>query len=103
MFKKENRYTTKRISEELPFVLQAYLWHCIDEQVKTNKKIDYLQVFRFGAIGAHTLAIEHTQEQPNRKNIYYLSLYNTFEKIINKKVFVIDDEEYSTMLFAEEY
>lgn len=103
MFKKESRYTTRRISEEMPFVLQAYLWDCIDEQINLNKSIDYLQVFRFKSIKGNILAIEHTQEQPNRKNIYYLPLYDDFKNILNETIFVIDDEEYSTMLFAQEY
>ena len=103
MFKKESRYTTRRISEEMPFVLQAYLWRCIDEQVDLNKNVDYLQVFRFKAIREGLLVVEHTQEQPNRKNIYYVPSSNDFKNILHETIFVIDDGEYSTMLFADEY
>ena len=103
MFNKENRYVTCGINTEMPLLLQLYLWNCIDEQIKSKKKVDYLQVFRFRLGENNTLTIEHTQEQPNRKTIYTFPYSVDFRELINRKVFVIDDIDHSTMLWADEY
>ena len=48
------------------------------------------------------IVIEHSQEVPEYKEKYVIDLEN-IEVNGNIKVFVIDDNEYSTMMLAEEY
>ena len=67
-----------------------------------NGELDHLQVFRLETIdkdGVFTLHIHHEQEVPEAKMDY---IYPVNERI-DEKVYIIDSEEYVTMLLAEEY
>ncbi|MBQ8546034.1 MAG: hypothetical protein IJ437_03725 [Clostridia bacterium] len=104
MFNQENRYITCGIDENLPIELQQYLWMCIDLQTAYNEEIvDYLQVFTFEKVGTDILAITQSQEKPNQKTIHYTNYKPEYDKILAEKIFVIDDGDHSTMLFAYEY
>ena len=104
MFNQENRYITCGINENVPAELQQYLWMCIDLQTAYNEEIvDYLQVFTFKKVGTNILAITQLQEKPKKKTIHYTGYKPEYDKIIDEKIFVIDDGDHSTMLFAEEY
>lgn len=46
---KNNRYITRSVDEEIPFIIQLYLWNLIDEQVSKGNKRDYLQIFQLQA------------------------------------------------------
>lgn len=74
------------------------LWELIDD-MEIEK--DYLQVFilrkKFGRKGLQE--VEHTQENPPYKSIHRYYTHNP----INAKIYVIDDNEHTTMLLAEEY
>ena len=48
MFKKENRYMTRNIVEEIPVEINILLWNLID---KLNIEKDYLQIFELNPIG----------------------------------------------------
>ncbi len=101
MFIKNNRYITRGINEELDLRLQRILWNMIDNLKEEGKELDYLQVFK---VRKHEekIMIEHSQEVPKYKENYVLDLNNIeINEII--KVFVIDSEDYSTMMLAEEY
>ncbi len=101
MFIKNNRYITRGINEELDLRLQLILWNMIDNLKEEGKELDYLQVFK---VRKHEekIMIEHSQEVPKYKENYVLDLNNIeINEII--KVFVIDSEDYSTMMLAEEY
>ncbi|MGG5463296.1 DUF960 family protein [Clostridium sp. B9] len=101
MFIKNNRYITRGINKELDLRLQLILWNIIDSLKEEGKDLDYLQVFKLRKY-EEKIIIEHNQEVPKYKENYVLDL-NDIE--INKiiKVFVIDSEDYSTMMLAEEY
>ena len=88
MFDKE-RYLTRGVSKEIPFEVQLQLWSMIDE---ITVKKDYLQVFEIEPIKDNLLKIEHRQEVPKYK-----------KEIIVRKLFVIDEGDYSTMMLSEEY
>ncbi len=90
-----NRYTTARVCEEVPFVLQMFMWSCID---MLPGEADYLQVFELTAT-SEGQRIAHKQEQPPYRKEYLIPC----AKPLSTKIFVIDDGEYATMLFAEEY
>ena len=90
------RYCTKGISETVPLLTQIILWDLIDSMEVSEK--DYLQVFRLSAeIGMQK--ITHSQEQPEYSKEYLFPS----EEPITAKIFVIDDENHTTMLLAEEY
>ena len=101
MFKKENRYITKGVNEKLDLRLQLILWNMIDKLNEEGKELDYLQVFKVRKC-KEGIVIEHSQEVPEYKEKYVIDLEN-IEVNGNIKVFVIDDNEYSTMMLAEEY
>ena len=89
-------YCTKGISERLPILTQVLLWKLIDS-MKVNEQ-DYLQVF--------TLSIENGQQKIlHEQECPKYSAEHLFPSTdpITCKIFVIDDEIHSTMLFAEEY
>lgn len=91
------RYMTKGISERLPLSLQIILWSMIDD-LKKAKQLDYLQVFTLSAKD-NEQCIVHSQEEPPYQNTVTLACQSP----INCKIFCIDDETHSTMLFADEY
>ena len=104
MFEANNRYITCGIDEHLSKELQNYIWMSIDVQISLySGKIDYLQVFTFRKLGSDVLAITQSQENPNRTTTHYVGYKEEYEKILNEKVFVIDDGAHSTMLFSHEY
>ena len=75
-------------------LLQVYMWHLIDELLEPK---DYLQVFTCTESNGKQKLI-HTQEEPEYRREY---LWDA--PVFCGKIFVIDDEEHSTMLLAEEY
>lgn len=101
MFKKESRYITRGANEKLDLRLQIILWNMIDKLNEEGKELDYLQVFRIRKC-KEGVVIEHSQEVPEYKEKYVLTLEDIdIEGTI--KIFVIDDGVYLTMLLSEEY
>lgn len=101
--KKDNRYITRGVNTTLSIHLQLLLWNLIDT-LKQSKSIelDYLQIFSFKHIvdnDKYNLVITHSQEVPPYEKEYKFYV----DKPVNKKVYVIDDKTYTTMLLAEEY
>lgn len=97
------KFLTKGIREGLPEVLINYLWMLI-EKLKTDKYLamDYLQVFEIKPMnkyGKSNLSINHIQEVPPYKKIHLLE--NDVE--VEGRVYVIDDIDRVTMLWAHEY
>ena len=104
MFDKETRYVTGGIDERVPQELQCLIWASIEARIFfANGKIDYLQVFTFKKIDGEMLALHHEQEHPPMLNVHYTNYRPEYEEIINEKIYVIDDGDHSTMLFAYEY
>ena len=89
------RYVTARIAEKIPLILQLFMWACID---MLEIEADYLHIFELIAT-LEGQKIVHKQEQPPYHREYLMKCY----KPLSAKIFVIDDREYATMLFAEEY
>ena len=91
-----SRYITKGINEELPLSIQILLWSLVDSLLIEK---DYLQIFTIKIIRGNLLEITHSQEKP----VYTKTIQAVGDIDRNMKVYIIDDGEYSTMLFAEEY
>ena len=97
MFKKENRYMTREIDENIPVEIAILLWDLIDNLIIEK---DYLQIFEINPIGLGVVEIVHKQEVPK----YEVSVYIQNDLIKDKlKIYVIDSIEYSTMMFSNEY
>ena len=89
------RYITKGVQMEIPLELQLFMWSCIDRMPEPK---DYLQIFIFESFGI-LQKIVHTSEQPEYRMNYFIP----YSKPITAKVYIIDSDEYSTTLLAEEY
>lgn len=103
MFKKNNRYVTRGVNEEVDIRLQLIMWSMIDKlKDEGNIEIDYLQVFKLGKEGSK-IVINQSQEVPEYSCIYEIELEDI--QIDDEiKVYVIDNGvEGSTMLFPWEY
>ena len=94
MFPKQ-RLATRSICEQIPFELQVYMWYCIDS---LDIERDYLHAFTLLHKDGKQMMV-HEQEVPPYKKEYLLVGY----KPLDAKIFVINDGDYATMLFAEEY
>ena len=89
-------YCTKSISERLPIMTQVILWELI--QSMEVEEQDYLQVFTL-SVEKGMQKVLHEQECPEYSAEHLFPSTDPIEG----KIFVIDDETHSTMLFAEEY
>ena len=91
------RSITSNAQNRIPPLLQLFLWNLFDEMDVKSK--DYLQVFRLSVSDDGTQHIIHEQEEPEYRKEYDIQV----DTPINAKVYVIDDNDHSTMLLAEEY
>ncbi len=89
------RYLTKGVQAEIPLELQLFMWNCID---RLPKERDYFQVFKLETLNS-IQKITHFSEQPAYRKEYLIPIDNP----ITAKVYIIDSDEYSTMLLASEY
>ena len=102
MFKKDNRYVTRGVNEEVDIRLQLIMWSMIDKlKDEESVELDYLQVFKIRKEG-EKIVINQSQEVPEYSFTYEIELKDIqlYDEI---KVYVIDSGEYSTMLFPSEY
>ena len=102
MFKKDNRYVTRGVNEEVDIRLQLMIWSMLDKlKDEGNVELDYLQVFRIRKEGKK-IVISQSQEVPEYSCTYEIEIEDV--QIDDEiKVYVIDSGEYSTMLFPSEY
>lgn len=94
MFKNQ-RYLTKGVQSEIPLELQLFMWSYID---RLPEEKDYFQVFKMESLNG-IQKITHFSEQPAYCKEYLIPT----AKPITAKVYIIDSNDYSTMLLAEEY
>ena len=106
MFNPTTRYTTRGIADELPKEIATQMWFSIDTQLKLGRTLDYLQIFKMEKLREDVLAIHHEQEvneQTEHLCVLYTEYQPEYDELIGKTVYVIDDGDHSTMLFAHEY
>ncbi|KJZ84242.1 MULTISPECIES: DUF960 family protein [unclassified Clostridium] len=101
MFNKEKRYITKGVNENLDIRLQIRIWNLIDG-LKELMEVDYLQIFRISQINKSRMEIIHKQEIPEYKAIYEIDSQDIVLES-DVKIYVIFENDYSVMMFAEEY
>lgn len=100
-FKNEG-YMTRGYAGEIPTAQQLFIFGLIEKLKNGKEQCDYLQVFKLSGTlvdGKRVQKIVHSQEQPPSSQEYLLST----DSIVEKTVFVIDDETHHTYLLAEEY
>ena len=102
MFKKNNRYVTRGVNEEVDIRLQLIMWSMIDKlKDEESVEVDYLQVFKIRK-EENKIVISQSQEVPEYSYTYEIELEDI--QIDDEiKLYVIDSGEYSTMLFPSEY
>ena len=95
MMKKFNNsiFTTRTVKEELPEEVLLFIVGLVQNMHKEVNEVDYLQVI---TIESNTLI--HTQEIPEYKKEYLLSI-----SVESCKLFFIDNNQYSTLMFSYEY
>jgi hypothetical protein len=87
-------------------IMQMFIWDCIEERVNMDEKMDYLQVFKFQNIynpdipGKRVAKIIHSQEIPEFEDTYFI---RDGSSPVEGTIFVIDDGDVVTMLWADEY
>lgn len=100
MFDSEkSKYETKGINERLCVDYRIIMWNLI-EKLSKEVELDYLQVFEFTIEDDKVQKIKHSQEVPEYEKTYIVPMV---EDGIQGKVYVIDDGEHCTMLWADEY
>ena len=102
-FNKSTRFMTKAIADTLPDELKVLIWEIIDDEVKEYSDTDYLQVFTFKKLRQELMSIKRVQEEPPRTTVVYTAYKDEYRNILDKKIYVIDDTDHSTMLYANEY
>ncbi|WP_195346671.1 DUF960 family protein [Paraclostridium sordellii] len=90
-------YITRGIQYEVPVLLQVSMWSMI-EQINIHR--DYLQIFRLKPTSTNKVIIEHAQEQPKYESKVIVDKV-TLEG--NIKVYIVIENEYMTMMLADEY
>lgn len=98
MFVNKPKFETRGINEGLCVDYKIFMWNLIN-RLSEEMELDYLQVFEF-SIEDGMQKIIHRQEVPEYEKSYTMPKVN---EGIEGKVFVIDDGNYCTMLWADEY
>lgn len=103
MFKKDNRYVTRGVNEEVDIRLQLMIWSMLDKlKDEGNVELITLQVFKIRKEG-NKVVITQSQEVPEYSCTYEIELEDI--QIDDKiKLYVIDNGfEGSIILFPWEY
>ena len=97
---KNNCYVTRSVDNTVPIETQFFLWSLIDDQVQNGNTLDYFQKFELKAT-AKGQRILHSQEEPQWSQTTIMAIPS--ECCITKTIWVIDNDDYQTMLFPEDY
>ena len=74
MFKKDNRYVTREVNEEVDIRLQLMIWSMLDKlKDEGNVELDYLQIFKIRKDG-NKIVINQSQEVPEYSCTYEIEL-----------------------------
>ena len=102
MFKRHNRYVSRKVNDEVDIRIQMIIWSMIDKfKDEGDVELDYLQIFKIRKEGKK-IVINQSQEVPEYSCTYEIEVEDI--QIDDEiKIYVIDSGEYSTMLFPSEY
>lgn len=102
MFKIDNRYVSRKVNEEVDIRIQMIIWSMIDKlKDEGGIEVDYLQIFKIRKEG-NKIVINQSQEVPEYSCTYEIECEDIqIDGVI--KLYVIDNVEYSTIIFPEDY
>ena len=95
MFTNE-RYVTREVADRVPIGIQVLMWDLVEKL----EERDYLQIFELTPKDSEIVEIVHKQEIPEVTSIYKIKNNEIKNKM---KLYIIDNGEYSTMMFSHEY
>ena len=93
-----SRFITAGISASVHPPLMAFLWGLVDNLPKER---DYLQVFDLSEENGKQKVVHRAEEPEHREE--YVFPYSFANGFINNKIYIIDDGDHTTMLYADEY
>lgn len=91
------RYLTREVADRVPLEIQILMWNLVEE-IEGEK--DYLQVFEVIPNGREFVEIIHKQEIPETTSNYIVKNVGIETEM---KLYIIDNGQYSTMMFSHEY
>lgn len=91
------RYMTRGVNEKIHHILQSAMWEALD---RVDKDLDYLQIFNLKVYEKDLTIIEHHQEQPRFNQVIYVPNFTVTNET---KVYIVIEDNYATMMLAEEY
>ena len=96
MFTNE-RYLTREVADRVPIEIQILMWNLVEE-IEVEK--DYLQIFELIPNSSESVEIVHKQEIPEFTFNYRVKNCGIETKM---KLYIIDNGDYSMMMFSHEY
>lgn len=95
------KYMTRGVQECIPFDLVVLMWQMYDRCKEEMNSCDYLHVFQLKMLEGDMLNQEiiHQQEVPEYERTYVIAV----NQPVTEKVYIIQSDEYITMLLANEY
>lgn len=96
MFTNE-KYLTREVADRVPIEMQMLMWNLIEE-IEVEK--DYLQIFELIPNSSEFVEIVHKQEIPEFTFNYRVKNCGIETKM---KLYIIDNGDYSMMMFNHEY
>ena len=95
------KYMTRGVQECIPFDLVVLMWQMYDRCKEEINPCDSVHVFKLKRLEGEVLnqEITHKQEVPEYERTYVINI----DHPITEKVYVIENEDYVTMLLANEY
>ena len=92
---------TRGVQECIPFDLVVLMWQMYDRCKEEMDPCDYRDVFQLKRLQGDMLnqKIIHKQEVPEYERTYVIEINHP----VTEKVYMIESEEYITMLLANEY
>lgn len=91
-------YITKGVKYNIPDSIINFIFKMVDKIEKIY--LDYLQIFTIQRTPNMGVLIEHKQEQPKFESFYFLL---NDEINFEGKLYMIIENEYRTLMLAEEY
>ena len=96
MFTNE-KYLTREVADRVPIEIQILMWNLVEE-IEVEK--DYLQIFELIPNSSESVEIVHKQEIPEFTFNYRVKNCGIETKM---KLYIIDNGDYSMMMFSHEY
>lgn len=91
-------YITRGVKYNIPDSIVNFIFKMVDKIDKED--LDYLQIFTIQRTPKMGVLIEHKQEQPKVEKFYFLL---NDEINFEGKLYMIIENEYRTLMLAEEY